>query len=148
MEVAEPSPEETIDILHGVKGRYETHHRVRYTDETLAAAVQLTVQHIPGRFLPDKALDLIDEAGSRVRIQHDLNDPALRAHYLTLQQVRAHKAAALDADDMSKALALRQRELTLTDELDNLRADITGAADPPPVTPQDVADALALWTKL
>lgn len=147
LEISEPSPEETIAILRGIKGRYETHHRVRYTDETLAAAVQLAVQHIPGRFLPDKALDLIDEAGSRVRIQHDLDDPALRAHFLTLQQVRAHKAAALDAGEMSKALALRQRELTLTDELDDLRADSARTADPPPVTPQDVAGALALWTE-
>jgi ATP-dependent Clp protease ATP-binding subunit ClpC len=141
----EPSPAETIAILQGVQSRYERHHQVVFTAEALQAAVELAVRHGPGRFLPDKALDLLDEAGSRVQMARSPSADAIQALFLGLQQVRRQKAAALENQRLEEALELRRREVELEAKLDELRT--SSATDQlPVVTPADIAAVVAQWT--
>src|SRR5690606_26609523 len=103
----------TIEILKGLRDRYEAHHRVSITDGALVAAAQLADRYISDRYLPDKAIDLIDEAGSRMRIRRMTAPPDLREYDEKIAQVRREKESAIDAQDFEKAAALRDQEKQL-----------------------------------
>jgi len=113
IQVAEPSLSHTIEILKGLRDRYEAHHRVSITDGALVAAAQLADRYISDRFLPDKAIDLIDEAGSRMRIRRMTAPPDLREYDEKIANVRREKESAIDAQDFEKAAALRDQEKQL-----------------------------------
>ena len=113
IQVAEPSIAHTIDILRGLRDRYEAHHRVTITDEALVAAAQMADRYISDRFLPDKAIDLIDEAGARLRIRRMTAPPDLREFDEKIAAVRLEKEAAIDAQDFERAASLRDDEKKL-----------------------------------
>ncbi|MEV0167445.1 ATP-dependent Clp protease ATP-binding subunit, partial [Nonomuraea fuscirosea] len=113
IQVAEPSLSHTIEILKGLRDRYEAHHRVSITDDALVAAAQLADRYISDRYLPDKAIDLIDEAGSRMRIRRMTAPPDLREYDEKIANVRRDKESAIDAQDFEKAAALRDQEKQL-----------------------------------
>ena len=113
IQVAEPTISHTIEILKGLRDRYEAHHRVSITDGALVAAAQLADRYISDRFLPDKAIDLIDEAGSRMRIRRMTAPPDLRDYDEKIAQVRREKESAIDSQDFEKAAALRDNEKQL-----------------------------------
>ena len=110
IQVAEPTISHTIEILKGLRGRYEAHHRVSITDDALVAAARLADRYISDRFLPDKAIDLIDEAGSRMRIRRMTAPPDLRDFDEKIAGVRREKESAIDSQDFEKAAALRDNE--------------------------------------
>ncbi|MFX4263002.1 ATP-dependent Clp protease ATP-binding subunit [Pelotomaculum propionicicum] len=119
--VAEPTVEETIQILRGLRDRYEAHHRVRITDAALDAAARLSSRYITDRFLPDKAIDLMDEAGSRVRLQAFVAPPELKELEKKLEELQKEKEAAVDGQEFEKAAELRDQEAKLRSELDERR---------------------------
>ena len=116
IQVAEPTLAHTIEILKGLRDRYEAHHRVSISDAALVAAATLADRYISDRFLPDKAIDLIDEAGSRMRIRRMTAPPDLREFDERIANVRREKESAIDAQDFEKAASLRDREKTLLQE--------------------------------
>ncbi len=116
IQVQEPSLAHAIEILKGLRDRYEAHHRVSITDGALVAAATMSDRYISDRFLPDKAIDLIDEAGSRLRIRRMTAPPDLREFDERIATVRREKEAAIDAQDFEKAAALRDQEKRLLDE--------------------------------
>ena len=113
IQVAEPSIARTIDILKGLRDRYEAHHRITITDEAITAAAQMAARYISDRFLPDKAIDLIDEAGARLRIKRMTAPPDLREFDERIAAVRLEKEAAIDAQDFERAAGLRDDEKKL-----------------------------------
>ena len=116
IQVKEPSVAHTIEILKGLRDRYETHHRVSITDGALAAAANLADRYVSDRFLPDKAIDLIDEAGSRLRIKRMTAPAELRAYDDKIAEARKEKESAIDGQDFEKAASLRDKEKTLIAE--------------------------------
>ena len=114
--VEEPSVEETVEILKGLRDRYEAHHRVIITDAAIQAAAELADRYISDRFLPDKAIDLVDEAGARLRIRRMTAPPELRELDEKIAEVRRNKEAAIDDQDFEKAASLRDEESKLSDE--------------------------------
>ncbi len=146
--VGEPTPEEALNILCGLRDRYEAHHKVRITDEALAAAVKLSGRYIPDRFLPDKAVDLMDEAASRVRIQACTAPPDVRDQEKRLEELQIEKKEAISHQDFEKAAALRDQEVSLNQEIARKRAEWnraqTTARDT--VTEEDIAQVVSLWT--
>ena len=110
IQVAEPTIKHTIEILKGLRDRYEAHHRVSITDDAIVAAAQLADRYVSDRFLPDKAIDLIDEAGARLRIRRMTAPPDLREFDEKIAQVRRDKESAIDSQDFEKAAALRDSE--------------------------------------
>ena len=116
VKVEEPSVEETVEILKGLRDRYEAHHRVIITDAAIQAAAELADRYISDRFLPDKAIDLVDEAGARLRIRRMIAPPELRELDEKIAEVRRNKEAAIDDQDFEKAASLRDEESKLSDE--------------------------------
>ncbi|MBX6390933.1 MAG: ATP-dependent Clp protease ATP-binding subunit [Frankia sp.] len=148
IQVAEPSVAHTIEILKGLRDRYEAHHRVSITDAALVAAASLADRYISDRFLPDKAIDLIDEAGSRMRIRRMTAPPDLREFDERIAAVRRDKESAIDAQDFEKAAALRDKEKTLLAEKAKREkewkaGDMDVVAE---VTDEEIAEVLAIWT--
>jgi ATP-dependent Clp protease ATP-binding subunit ClpC len=146
--VEEPTVEETIEILRGIKDRYEQHHRLTITDEALKAAAELAARYIPDRFLPDKAIDLIDEAASRVRLQRSMTPPSLKEALKGLETVRREKESAISSQQYEYAAELRDRELKLADKIEKLEMgwqSSQGSAKPE-VSPDDVAQVVSMWT--
>jgi ATP-dependent Clp protease ATP-binding subunit ClpC len=141
--VGEPSVAETIDILYGLRGAYEQHHRVNITDEAVVAAAELADRYISDRFLPDKAIDLIDEAGSRVRLRHSriANNKELKKELTTATKA---KSEAIRVQDFSQAGKLRIQELELQARLDLEEKQETVNA--PLVNEEDIAQIVASWT--
>ena len=141
--VGEPSVAETIDILYGLRGAYEQHHRVNITDEAVVAAAELADRYISDRFLPDKAIDLIDEAGSRVRLRHShiAKNKELKRELTTATKA---KSEAIRTQDFSKAGKLRIQELSLQARLDLEENQETINA--PLVNEEDIAQIVASWT--
>ena len=141
----------TVDILRGVKSMYEKHHDLEITDEALEAAAQLADRYIPDRQLPDKAIDLIDEAMSRVRIKHSTVPKELRLAQKELEAVRREKDEAISAQKYETAAELRDRELKLVTKIEQLDADWRkenpgiGEAK---VTSDDIAEVVAMWTRI
>ncbi len=144
--VEEPSIEETIEILRGIKGRYEEHHKLIITDEALEAAAHLAARYVPDRFMPDKAIDLIDEAGSRVRMYKAPYAASLRETFMDLKQLQKEKEEALEMQRFDDAIDLRYREVELQAKLDQLREGWKQVANRPKVTPDDIAEVVAMWT--
>jgi ATP-dependent Clp protease ATP-binding subunit ClpC len=148
IQVAEPSVAHTIEILKGLRDRYEAHHRVSITDAALVAAASLADRYISDRFLPDKAIDLIDEAGSRMRIRRMTAPPDLREFDERIANVRREKESAIDAQDFEKAASLRDREKQLLAEKARREkewksGDMDVVAE---VTDEEIAEVLAIWT--
>ncbi len=146
--VDQPSPEEAIQILHGLRDRYEAHHRVKITDEAIIQAVKLSDRYITDRFLPDKAIDLIDEASSKVRLRSYTIPPNLKQLETQLDNVRKEKDAAVQSQEFEKAASLRDTEQKMRDELEitkNEWKEKQGRTDSE-VTPDDIAQVVASWT--
>jgi ATP-dependent Clp protease ATP-binding subunit ClpC len=153
--VPEPSVEETFQIMQGLRERYETHHKLRYTDEALMAAAKYSSQYISDRFLPDKAIDLMDEAGSRVRLRHAQLPEEARELDKELRALLKEKDSAVRAQDFEKAGSLRDREMELkaqiqaimTSAKDTAKAELeSGEAGGPVVEEADIANIVAQWT--
>jgi len=148
IQVGEPTVAHTIEILKGLRDRYEAHHRVSITDAALVAAAGLADRYISDRFLPDKAIDLIDEAGSRMRIRRMTAPPDLRDFDERIAQVRREKESAIDAQDFEKAASLRDREKQLLGqkaqrEKEWKSGDMDVVAE---VDDEQIAEVLAIWT--
>ncbi|MDL4813635.1 ATP-dependent Clp protease ATP-binding subunit [Actinomadura opuntiae] len=140
--VPEPSADDSIEILRGLRDRYEAHHQVRYTDESLVAAVDLSTRYLTDRFLPDKAIDLIDQAGARVRLRSGTRDGGRRELEDRLDRRRREKDQAVADEDYEKAKELR-------DEINRLQEDLAGMRDDhepvgvPEVTAEDIAEVVS-----
>jgi len=146
--VEEPTVEETIRILQGIREPYERHHQLHITDEALEAAARLSTRYITDRYLPDKAIDLIDEGASRVRMYKTPHAQNLRRIFGDLKEVKEAKELAIDEQRYEEASELRDQELDLQEELEVIRADRrtnfleNGVA----VRPEDIAEVVAMWT--
>ncbi|WP_218080708.1 ATP-dependent Clp protease ATP-binding subunit [Anthocerotibacter panamensis] len=149
VKVGEPSVDETIDILRGLRERYEKHHRLRITDDAIEAAARLSDRYISDRFLPDKAIDLVDEAGSRVRLRASQLPPQAKELDKELKQVMREKDDAVRAQDYDRAGVLRDREMAIKAEIKNLaqlhKAE-TATEEMPQVTEEDIAYIISSWT--
>ena len=145
--VGEPSREEAVAILRGLRDRYEAHHRLRITDAAIDAAVRLSVRYISDRYLPDKAIDLIDEAAAKKRLAAHMPSADVRAIEDKLRTVTAEKEEAILAEDFESAASLRDREKDLQLEYDTHRLDgKTASGNPMIVTEEDVAEIVTAWT--
>src|SRR6201746_610416 len=148
IQVGEPTLQHTIEILKGLRDRYEAHHRISITDAALVAAATLADRYISDRFLPDKAIDLIDEAGARMRIKRMTAPPDLREFDDRIAGIRREKESAIDAQDFEKAASLRDKEKTLLAEKSE-REKAWKAGDMDVVAEVDdeqIAEVLANWT--
>ncbi len=148
--VSEPTAEETMAILKGLRDRYEAHHRVEITDGALAAAVRLSDRYVSDRFLPDKAIDLVDEAASRVRLKAFVVPPDLKQMEDHLEEIRKEKEAAIAAQEFEKAAHLRDQEQKLNEELDHAKQEWEKktASHKSVVTEEDVAQIVSSWTSI
>jgi ATP-dependent Clp protease ATP-binding subunit ClpC len=150
--VGEPSIDETIEILRGLRDRYEAHHKVTITDEALAAAAKLSDRYISDRFLPDKAVDLVDEASSRVRLQATLPPPEIREIDDQIRKVKIEKEAVVKSQEFEKAAAIRDREEKLRLEKQRLEQEWVekkASADKTiKVTEEDIAYIVSSWTRI
>ena len=146
--VEEPSGDDTVAILMGVKSKYEDHHKVNITDEAIRSAATLAQRYIPDRFLPDKAIDLIDEAGSRVRLRGGVTPASVKDATQVLEQVRKEKDEAIAAQQYEAAAELRDRELRHNEDLDTLEKEWREGQDKErrTVTEEDIAEVVSMWT--
>ncbi len=146
--VREPTVEETIEILHGIRERYEQHHRLTISDEALKSAAEMGARYITDRFLPDKAIDLIDEASSRVRMQRSGQPQTLKQALKDLEQLQSEKDSAIQNQQFEKAAALRDKEARLRERIDSaeLTASSAAQADRPVVSTDDIAHVVSMWT--
>ncbi len=146
--VEEPSVDQTLDILRGVKERYEEHHKLTISDEALSTAATLSARYIADRFLPDKAIDVIDEASSRVRIRHRVPPDTLKEARHDEDNVRKDKEAALASQQYDYAAELRQQELALEEKIKQLKEEWQSSMDQdkPVVTEEDIAEVVSMWT--
>jgi len=146
--VEEPSVEETLEILRGVKERYEEHHKLTISDEALNSAATLAARYIPDRFLPDKAIDLVDEAASRVRIRHRTVPITLKEARQLESSVRKDKDAALATQQYDYAAELRQRELQIEEKIKKMEEEWQSEQEQekPVVTAEDIAEVVSMWT--
>ena len=146
--VDEPSVEETVEILHGVKSRYEEHHELEIADESLEAASQLAARFIPDRFMPDKAIDLIDEAASRVRINFSTAPLSVNEVAKMLEKTKAEKDEAISARQYEYAGELRDRETKLSEKLADLQNEWQQERkkEKPVVTRDHIEEVVSMWT--
>ncbi len=146
--VEEPSAEDTIAILHGLRDRYEAHHRVKILDETVDTAVRLSHRYISDRHLPDKAIDVIDEAASRVRLQSYNAPPEVKELEQRLEELTKEKEAAVHNQEFEKAAQLRDKEQSLKKEVEDLRDqwETEKETKEAVVHPEDVAHIVGKWT--
>ncbi len=146
--VEEPSPEEAVEILRGLRDRYEAHHRVEIADEALEAAVRLSDRYVSDRYLPDKAIDLIDEAVSRVRLRCFVAPPDLKKIEAKLEETRKEKEAAIGAQEFEKAARLRDQEQQTREQLDKMKEEWEQqtVANKLVVGAEDIAGIVASWT--
>ena len=148
VKVEEPTVDETIDILRGIKGRYEEHHELKINEDALRAAASLASRFIADRFLPDKAIDLIDEAASRVRINHSTAPISVKEAMKMLESVRREKDEAISSRQYEYAAELRDRETNLAEKLSLLEKDWEEEKgnESPVVTEEQVAEVVSMWT--
>jgi ATP-dependent Clp protease ATP-binding subunit ClpC len=146
--VDEPTKEESIQILQGLRDRYEAHHRVSISDEAIEAAVKLSDRYISDRFLPDKAIDLIDEAGSKVRLRSYTTPPNLKELELKLEEVRKEKDASVQSQEFEKAASLRDTEQRLREKLEETKKNWKEkqGKENNEVTVEDIANVVSSWT--
>lgn len=148
IQVAEPTTDEATQILFGLRDRYEAHHRVTITDEAIQEAVTLSDRYISDRFLPDKAIDLIDEAASKVRLRSYTAPPNLKEVEAKLEGIRKDKDEAVQSQEFEKAASLRDTEQKLRDELERLKEEWQNKQgnEKLEVTKDDIAQVVANWT--
>jgi len=146
--VEEPTVEDTLAILRGIKERYEQHHRLTISDEALQNAATLAARYIPDRFLPDKAIDLVDEAASRVRIKYHTMPITLREAKQLVEIKRKDKDAALAALEYDRAAELREQELQTEDKIRKLEEEWQAqkTQEQPVVTAENIAEVVSMWT--
>mgnify|MGYP001794924488 CR=1 FL=1 len=150
VQVGEPSVDETIEILFGLRERYEQHHKLKILDEALEAAAKLSDRYISDRYLPDKAIDLIDEAGSRVRLINSQLPPAAKELDKELREILKQKDDAVRSQDFDQAGELRDREMEIKEEIRNIAStkknEDDGGEDSPFVDAEEIAHIVASWT--
>jgi ATP-dependent Clp protease ATP-binding subunit ClpC len=146
--VEEPSIEETIEILKGIRSRYEAHHQLKITDEALVAAANLAARYVTERFLPDKAIDLVDEAASRVRMYKVPKPPEVVQTDTALRQIIEQKQTAVEHEQFDLAAELLGKETDLRERLQQMKLNWMDAVSktPPKVTSDDIAEVVAMWT--
>jgi ATP-dependent Clp protease ATP-binding subunit ClpC len=144
--VEEPTPDEAIKILEGIKGAYEKHHNLFITQEAIEAAVNLSTRYVSERFLPDKAIDLIDESASRVRMYRVPQPADIREAYDELRGIREQRTGAAEEGRVEEVAVLRERENQIQQQLDQLRAGNRDPEDSVSVTAEDIAEVLSMWT--
>ena len=146
--VEEPGNDDTVAILMGIRSKYEDHHKVNITDEAIRTAALLAQRYTPDRFLPDKAIDLIDEAGSRVRLRGSVTPASVKDAMQVLEQVRKEKDEAIASQQYEAAAELRDRELRQNENLDTLEKEWQEGenAERRVVTEDDIAEVVSMWT--
>jgi len=146
--VGEPTIEETVQILTGIRSRYEDHHKVSINDDSVKAAAELSARYITDRFLPDKAIDLMDEAASRVRLRYATLPSDVKDAQKDLDKIVTEKEAAMEAQQYELASTLRQKERTQQDKLTQAKGDwlLAQSAKRPEVTDEDIAEVVSMWT--
>src|SRR5436853_849386 len=147
--VEEPTVDDTVQILRGLRDRYEAHHRVKITDEALRSAAELADRYIQDRHLPDKAIDLIDEAASRIRIRSMNAPPRYRELEEEIERVRKEKEGSIEAQEFEKAASLRDKERKLTQkkrELEEHGRSSEDVEEQPEVGEEEIADIVSMWT--
>lgn len=146
--VGEPSEEETVAILQGLKERYEVHHKVQITEEAIEAAVKLSSRYISDRYLPDKAIDLIDEAASRVRLRAFTAPDSLQDMEKKLKELEGEKADAVNSQEFERAAALRDREKKVREDMEKARDEWAAKNERSNsvVLPEDIAGIVSMWT--
>jgi ATP-dependent Clp protease ATP-binding subunit ClpC len=146
--VEEPSIDQSVEILKGLRDRYEQHHKVQITDDALRAAAELADRYISDRFLPDKAIDLIDEAASRMRIKSMTSPPANRELEEQIETTRREKEAAIEAQEFEKAAALRDKERKFTHRKRELEEEWEAgeSGDRPAIGEEEIAEIVSMWT--
>ncbi len=148
--VGEPSDKESITILRGLRDKYEAHHKLRISDSAIEAAVRYSVRYVPDRFLPDKAIDLLDEAASKLRIRGCTSPPELRSLEEELRRAEGEKEEAIRMQDFERAAAIRDEASRLRARTEELRASYSTAEgkEPPTVTEQEIAEIVTSWTSI
>lgn len=148
VKVNEPSTEDAIEIMKGLRVKYESHHKVRYTDEALVASVKLTSRYLTSRFLPDKAIDVVDEAGARARIQTMTRPIGLKELEGRISEINEEKVAAINDQDFEKAAALRDEEKSTRKELDDKIEGWRGESEEKivDIEEDDIMSVVSKWT--
>ncbi|HUB67803.1 MAG TPA: ATP-dependent Clp protease ATP-binding subunit [Candidatus Methylacidiphilales bacterium] len=146
--VEAPTVEESIEILKGLRPKYEAHHKAKMTDDALEAAAKLSDRYLTGRFLPDKAIDVMDEAGSRARISATMRPPDVKSIEAEIEDIKGRKEAAIKAQDFEKAAALRDSEKDTKDKLEKVLAEWRQRRDEQEVlvTDEDIRQVVSKWT--
>jgi ATP-dependent Clp protease ATP-binding subunit ClpC len=146
--VEAPSVEESIEILKGLRPKYEAHHKAKMSDEALEAAAKLSDRYLTGRFLPDKAIDVMDEAGSRARINATMRPPDVKSIEAEIEEIKGRKEASIKAQDFEKAAALRDSEKEAKDKLENVLNEWRTRRDEQEVfvTDDDIRHVVSKWT--
>ena len=148
--VGEPSKDETLEILKGLRDKYEAHHRVKITDEALESAVNLSDRYIADRFMPDKAIDIIDEAAAKVRIQNLTTPPDLKDIEYKIDKIEKEKEESIRLQNFEKAARLRDKEKELKEKLNNMKNEWTvhNSAQELIVDKERIASVVSVWTKI
>jgi ATP-dependent Clp protease ATP-binding subunit ClpC len=146
--VEPPTVEQTVEILRGLRPKYEEHHRAKFSDEALQAASRLSDRYITGRFLPDKAIDVVDEAGARARIQSMTRPPNIQDSERDIEKIKEEKEAAIKAQDFELAAGLRDKEKQARERLEQTLAEWRQARDEKQIviTEDDIMQIVAKWT--
>jgi len=146
--ISEPSIEETIKILQGLKDKYEAHHKIKITDQALEAAAHLSARYVSGRFLPDKAIDLVDEAASRIKLQNTISPPDMKEVEMKLNKIRKEKESAVKLQEFEKAAQLREKEKKSEAELQKMKEkwETRRRVNKVGVTEEDIAQIVSSWT--
>jgi len=146
--VDEPGVEDTIEILRGVRSAYELHHKLKISDDALRAAAELSARYVSDRFLPDKAIDLVDEAAARVRIRRYSTPPSVREATKGLEAIRREKDQAIANQQYEFAAELREREVRLQAKLEELEQQVQDerSSEQPVVEEEDIRDVISMWT--
>jgi len=146
--ISEPSIEETVKILKGLRDKYEAHHKIKITGEALEAAAHLSARYVSGRFLPDKAIDLVDEAASRIKLQNTISPPDIKEVEIKLSKIRKEKESAVKLQEFEKAAQLRAKEKKLEAELQKMKEKWESGrrVNKVGVTKEDIAEIVSSWT--
>ncbi len=148
IQLDEPTIEESIEILKGIRDKYEAHHKVTITDKAIEAAVKMSVRYIPDRFLPDKAIDLIDEAASKIRMKTLTAPPDIKDIEAEIEAVKKEKESAITTQEYEKAAKLRDKERELSEKLKSTKEnwESESHADTKKVTSEEIAEVVSTWT--
>ena len=146
--ISEPSIEETVKILHGLRDKYEAHHKIKITDQALEAAAHLSARYVSGRFLPDKAIDLVDEAASRIKLQNTISPPDMKEVEIELNKIRKEKESTIKLQEFEKAAQLRDKEKKLEAKLQKMKEkwETRRRVNKVGVTEEDIAEIVSSWT--